>query len=607
MKKKRFSTLISVAVGFLAIFFLLFFERLGILYSGSDEKVGILPTDNVVRMKELSEDAKCLLIIDTKSNISDMITEQYEQILKDMRISYDVLNLAETCLTDFGFSSENEDYDTVIISTNEYTSFGDEIIELTNWVKNGGRVLIGITPTVSSAFTLVSNKLGIIEVGDDYVIVDDFVSDPEYMLGAQKTYIVEDPYESSIGVQLSNKCKVYAKTSSGKPLVWSNGYGKGKFVVCNFGYVSKAYRGIYSSAYTLLEDVCAYPVINASTFYLDDFPSPVPSGDGTYIKRDYGMGIADFYSSVWWPKVLSLGEEHNIPYTGLIIETYNDDTSEELSENKSTADYYYYGNMLLNKGGEVGYHGYNHQPLCGPDYQYKENLGYKVWDSYDAMYNALEELTEFSTGIFSGTELQVYVPPSDVLSEEGRQLISEEFPNIKAIASIYFEGPDAYSQEFEVAEDGVVETPRIVSSCIIDDYMKLAAFSELNLHYVSSHFMHPDDLLDEDRGAAIGWSKLSENLDDYMTWIDESAPDIRHLTGSGMAGAVQRYVNVTPEISFDDDELIIGTEGLIDSVYYMVRVNEGELLDATGGEFVKLNETLYLLRVDSETASIKRK
>ena len=41
-------------------------------------------------------------------------------------------------------------------------------------------------------------------------------------------------------------------------------------------------------------DVGVYPVINGSVFYLDDFPSPVPSGDGTYVKRDYGTSIAGF-------------------------------------------------------------------------------------------------------------------------------------------------------------------------------------------------------------------------------------------------------------------------------------------------------------------------
>lgn len=81
-------------------------------------------------------------------------------------------------------------------------------------------------------------------------------------------------------------------------------------------------------------------------------------------------------------------------------------------------------------------------------------------------------------------------------------------PQIRTIASTYFEdGTDLpYVQEFGVASDGMVEQPRIVSGGMVGDtYMRLAAMNELNMHYVSTHFMHPDDLLDVDRGAEEGW------------------------------------------------------------------------------------------------------
>lgn len=72
-------------------------------------------------------------------------------------------------------------------------------------------------------------------------------------------------------------------------------------------------------------------------------------------------------------------------------------------------------------------------------------------------------------------------------------------------------------QEFGVAADGIVEQPRIVSGSMVgDSYMRLAAVSELNMHYVSTHFMHPNDLLDPDRGAADGWEVYKGGLVDYL-------------------------------------------------------------------------------------------
>ena len=43
-----------------------------------------------------------------------------------------------------------------------------------------------------------------------------------------------------------------------------------------------------------------------------------------------------------------------------------------------------------------------------------------------------------------------------------------------------------------------MKQPRIISGAVIDDYMELAAVSELNMHFVNTLLMHPDDLLDED-------------------------------------------------------------------------------------------------------------
>ena len=63
-------------------------------------------------------------------------------------------------------------------------------------------------------------------------------------------------------------------------------------------------------------------MINGSAFYLDDFPSPVPSGDGTYVKRDYGTSIQEFYSNIWWPDMMSLAAEHGVRYAESCIQIW---------------------------------------------------------------------------------------------------------------------------------------------------------------------------------------------------------------------------------------------------------------------------------------------
>ena len=125
--------------------------------------------------------------------------------------------------------------------------------------------------------------------------------------------------------------------------------------------------------------------------------------------------------------MLDMAEEHGVKYTGVIIDNYEDDVSGDVVEQEDVQRFQYFGNMLLHQGGELGYHGYNHQPLSLSNVDYANILPYKTWESYDAMKKAMTELIRFGKEMFPGTELSVYVPPSNVLSDEGREMIVKEF------------------------------------------------------------------------------------------------------------------------------------------------------------------------------------
>ena len=348
-------------------------------------------------------------------------------------------------------------------------------------------------------------------------------------------------------------------------------------------------------------------MINGSAFYLDDFPSPVPSGDGTYVKRDYGTSIQEFYSNIWWPDMLNLASQYGLKYTGVMIENYEDKTDGEITKQTDNERFQYFGNMVLHQGGELGYHGYNHQPLCLGDTDYGDVLPYKTWKNEKAMESAMSELMRFGKKMFPGTQMSVYVPPSNVLSEQGRKMLAQKFPQIKTIASNYFAGECAYTQEFEVADDGIVEQPRIISGAILDDYMQMAAVSELNMHFVNSHFMHPDDLLDEDRGAKLGWEKLKNRLEEYMDWLYDSAPELRNLTGSELSGAIERYGALTYEKNVTDKSVELKLNHFYDEAYLMLRFNDGIPGKVTGGELEHVTGNLYLLHAVNDEVTIEKK
>ena len=159
-----------------------------------------------------------------------------------------------------------------------------------------------------------------------------------------------------------------------------------------------------------------------------------------------------------------------------------------------------------------------------------------------------------------------------------------------------------------MASDGIVEQPRIVSGSMVDNpYMRLAAVSELNMHYVSTHFMHPDDLLDPDRGAKEGWKVYKGGLTDYLDWLTTSAPDLRRQTGSECSGAIQRFSSVTVSVDTSADAWTLSLGNFHDEAWLMFRANSGVPGTITGGEMTHLTGDLYLVKATDKTVTIARK
>lgn len=605
LKTFPFKSMLVILCVFMMMAVVLFAERSGIQYTEKNRKVAYLDREEVVTeqtaVKSLPK--TCLVLRNSADEASEQAWTQFQQIFKDMKVGTDVVDLqSDSVIPDY------DEYETVVVLLRDISPLKEKLLELCDWVSEGGNALFAMTLQKTAYTSIIEQKLGIISSGYENTVVDSIYFEPDFMLGGGQAYAITDSYDSAWAVQLSEQAKVHAQVEdeNGQPVIWENQYGKGKFVVDNFGLYEKSVRGFYAASYSLLTDVGIYPVINGSTFYLDDFPSPVPNGDGTYVKRDYEMSISEFYMNVWWPDMLELASDHGIHYTGVMIENYEDATDGTIEKQKDTKRFEYFGNMLLHQGGELGYHGYNHQPLSLPNTDYGDVLPYDTWKNQLAMKKAVKELVRFGDEIFPSTSMSVYVPPSNVLSAEGRRMLAKDFPQIRTIASNYFTSEFAYVQEFEVAEDGIVEQPRIISGAIIDDYMKIAALSELNMHFVNSHFIHPDDLLDEDRGAALGWEKLKGNLSDYMDWLDDSAPSLRQLTGSELSGAIQRYGAVTFTKTVTNQEIRLELDNFYDEVYFMVRINEGTPGDVSGGKLTHLTGNLYLLKAKEPTVTIEK-
>lgn len=606
----RWRKLLLIWAVFAAMAVILFAERSGIRYASTQFKLDYLPRTEALPAQTalFGQPVTCLLLYDSGQEGTSLAKEQFDRILLDMKVGVQAVDVHTAALADI---PEFGQYKTVVVLMSDLDTLGKRLIDLMNWVQDGGSVLFGMTPAKTTYFDAVAARLGVQSSSWEYKVAESIVPTEDFMLGGGQRYELSDPFQSSLSVSLRDEATVYARTGDeGVPLVWAAASGAGRVVVDNIGIYNKVLRGVYAASYSLLNDATVYPVINGAVFYLDDFPSPVPGGDGTYIRRDYGMSIADFYSKVWWPDLMKLAQKYSIRFTGVMIENYEDDTQSAPTRQPDAQQFRYYGSLLLRQGGEVGYHGYNHQPLVLPDTDYKDLYAYHQWPTENAIVAAMNELIAFQKSVLPHTDGSVYVPPSNVLSAAGRKVLGSKVPQIRTIASTYFgDGTSLpYVQEFGVATDGMVEQPRIVSGGMVDDtYMRLAAMSELNMHYVSTHFMHPDDLLDVDRGAEAGWEVYKGGFEDYLKWLSAAAPGLRKQTGTECSAAIQRYAQLTVSVQSTPKEWVVSLGNFVDEGWLFFRANEGAPGRVTGGELTRLTGDLYLLKANADTIHIEKK
>ena len=596
--------------------FIVLTERNGVIYrEPSAEDVQSEQTGKLHFTDSVTDAPECMMLVNGSDRVSLQYQDMMQTVLDGMKIGYRVFDV-NASTEDEPFLAQLNRYKTVVLTFEDWSCISEEIIDLCKWVKNGGQLMNTVTPSPGSTFKSVYGKLGIEEGGVSYVPIKGFTMLQDCMIGAKSGQSFEYEYDGeglyiSLDVELNSDCTVYMKDmASGLPLMWSRQYGSGKFVMLNEALTEKFQRGFLSTAYSLLDSVCIYPVINASAFYIDDFPSPIPSGNGKYIKEEYGVDINTFYSTIWWPTLIKWEQKYGIKHTGMIIEDYNNNVQAPFTSNNTVSQFVTFGNVLLNNGGELGIHGYNHQPICLEGIDNNKKYGeYKLWKSEADVASALREVYQFSKKLFPSQTLSVYVPPSNIISEEGIRILEETLPNITTIASTYLQNGEgiAYAQEFGVEANGIVNTPRVVSGCDIDHYQQITALSELNFHYVQSHFLHPDDVLDEDRGAALGWETLSSRFDQYLNWIYTAAPDIRDVTGSQMSDAVVQYDRLSLVRSIDEHTVKVQIGGFSGEAHFVMRLNEGSIEGIEGCSYQNITGNLYIVHAQQEEITIHLK
>ncbi|MBF8969612.1 DUF2194 domain-containing protein [Streptococcus sp. NLN76] len=537
-----------------------------------------------------------LLLYHSKNPSSLEAQLELEHLLKDFRKSARTVDLAHEFLPE-----SLEDYQTIYYVGEDLLQKEELQQPLKAWVEAGGHLYIGM-PQASEEDSSFQRWLGVEPGISGNQVVSSISLEKDLMIGGSGPFAISHPFDSAWDVSLDASCRVPVwDTETKTPLLWSKEAGKGQVVVMNLGIYDKVYRAIYGLGLSLMDPIFLYPVINAGVVYLDDFPAPFSDQEKVQLSKHRQENFDQFVTQTWWPAIQVLGKDLDLTYTGAIVASYGEQVTSPFPLVLPELGTLELGRMLLKQGGALAYHGYNHQPLQ----IHSGSKDYLPWSQEWAIRDSLQTLEKLVTTYYGAQKPVVYVPPSNILSREGRSVLATALPDLKGIASTYFPGDGAYAQEFDLGSDGLLNLPRLVSGMDWDDFDRLAVFSELNTHLVHSQFIHPDDVLDNRRSHGKTWEELLESYRSSMKGLQKAVPDLDFVGAGRFADKVGAFLNVTLQVEEGSDFLELKLDHVQGNSSFLFRQNKGRNLRVTGGKIKRLAKRLYLLETDEEKVRIE--
>jgi hypothetical protein len=525
---------------------------------------------NAIGTSDIEQTNRKTLIIG--SSDSRQLSYQALQIkdrLANMKIESDIIDDNEVS------DKSYEGYDSIIVMSDDWQYIlGEQLYDIIQFAKNGGKVLFGVVPSsTDGVYKGIYRSLGLMTYSS-FVAIDGFKFDKELMTGSKGMSFIDKADYENICLNLAvdeQECQVYMSSDGENadiPLLWSKTCGSGNIVVFNStGLGGRYFAGIFAGAMSVLEGDIVYPIINAKTIYIDDFPAPQYNTESEAIEKSYNRNVKEFYRDIWWPDMQKAASIYDYNYTGLFITSYNNNVSDfEIEED---SNFEYYGNSLLRNNFEIGLHGFNHQPLTLTGFT-PLDMNYVPWNSQDDMIKAIHVLDEYAKKIFPNTNLTVYVPPSNYLSPEGREALVKADIDVSVISGVYEANGNEYQQDFGIAEDGIREYPRLTSGMWNDVTTRLQYMCGITMYGAFSHFLHPDDILDSERGRDADWDTLYHNYTEILEGVNEACT-LRALKASEAGDALEAYNNLEVKLQYEENYIKGACDNFNGEAFFYIR------------------------------------
>lgn len=543
--------------------------------------------------KSLIEQSQLVYQVNTKNKYNQEIRENMAYALEYAKIDFSQIDINDV--------SKIKNPSNTVLTFSQRILEKDEVAMIEEFLNKGGGVIFLQKLGELNEHPTLRKILNIEEVGGE-----DISSGLQFIENIFNGYedVSEDDSDAFIysvqEVELNKKARVLLKTDD-IPLAWKSNYKKGKVIYWNSAStMDKVKRGLLIQTVRMLLPTFVSAQANVQVMHIDDFPAPIPEEKTNVLDGKTVQDISDFYQNNWWKDMKRIAAQYNLKYTGAIIGTYKNDVNnfdDIYTTMKNTL--LVYGRDLLNKESELSVHGYNHEPLVLKEHPIEKSLGYTPWKNDSDMIKGLTTLKSTLDRIFANTKITTYVPPSNILSENGVNSLKKVFPQLDTIAALYYGDQEGsvYITEFEKHHkyNDILLFPRTTSGFEFTKFNQYKIADVVSNFGVLSHFIHPDDAFDLKRSNGLTWQEMAKNYEEMHAFIHENYPMMKSYTQNDATKIINQYLKGDIDVVTEGNDITIYQHNMPQSSSYLVYVESGKELKAVSKdvEIIKQSETLY--------------
>lgn len=504
-------------------------------------------------LQDVGQPFQFVLVTSSKAN---KIFQNLSYLFDNWKVSYETTQLLE---------EYDESYQKIYIFCDDQLLPNTGLEQITTYVKSGGKVVLAAGIAEGNKESYLFPMLGIVEKANKLAssrlqLADDF-------LPFQESEMKYDGFNASTWIKLQDTANVYVSNAeTGEPVVYSYPYGRGSALVVNGTLLEdKSCLGLFVGLLSNEIEGFSYPVMNAETVFLDNFPVVTYVKDEVSMKL-FGRKTDDFVENVVWPEFLRIAFRNELKYTSSVLtmgkgETYFKNIEDSL--------FYTMGNSALKYGGEL---------IGAADYSHEGDfiLNHNFYENFERFF---PQYRMYSLAIMNGK----------YIAENNKQ------EDIKVIRGYKYGDQDTMFITDMGLEDGVYHYPVITEGLMLDDGNLFKIAMEVATNGTFSHRIDINTMICDEQENNV-WdeakyllSDLEEKVISKISWMDS-------VTLSETANLMEGYFNLKYDYQVKEDHITIQSELFRPGQCFYINTKK-EITNAKGAEYKKINSRYYLVRI----------